>query len=129
MWVIASSILLAVIGVVVSLVGLGRLTDTDGDASGDPHTYWALGLVSLLPAWLVAFIGLLGPTGLRPHGASAAAFVLSAAAGLLGAIVTETRVREAADFPTPRAAKRLWRLGLMALVPAWVLALSGYAAG
>ena len=128
MWVIASSILLALIGVAVSLVGLGRLTD--GDASRDPHTYWALGLVSLLPAWLVAFIGLLGPTpGLRPHGASAAAFVLSAAAGLLGAIVTETRVRDAGDFPTPRHAKRLWRLGLMALVPAWVLALSGYAAG
>jgi len=47
MWVIASSILLALIGVVVSLVGLGRLTD--GDASRDPHTYWASGWSRCFP--------------------------------------------------------------------------------
>jgi hypothetical protein len=127
-WVIASSIVLALVGVLVSLAGLRRLTA--GDASRDPHAYWALGLVTLLPAWLVAFIGLLGTTpGVRPHGASAATFVLSAAACLLGAIVTEARVREAGDSHTPSRPTRLWRLGLLAVLPAWVLALGGYAAG
>ena len=128
MWIIVSSIVLALVGVLASLAGLRRLTA--GGASRDPHAYWALGLVTLLPAWLVAFIGLLGTTpGVRPHGASAAVFLLSVAAGLLGAIVTEARVREAGDsheswHPTP-----VWRLGLLAFFPAWVLALGGYAAG
>jgi amino acid transporter len=58
MWIIASSVLLGLLGVFASRVGLTRLTADD--ASRDPHAYWALGLVTLLPSWLVAFIGLLG---------------------------------------------------------------------
>ena len=86
MWVIASSIVRALIGAAVSLVGLGWLTD--GEQSRDPHAYWVLGFVSLLPAWLLPFIGRFGAMpGVRPHGAPAAAFVLSAPAGFLGAIV------------------------------------------
>ena len=123
-----TSIVLALVGTFASLAGLRRLTAAD--ASRDPHAYWALGLVTLLPAWLVAFIGLLGTApGVRPHGASAAFFVLSSAAGLLGAIVTEARVREIADSHKPWHPTRLWRLGLLAVFPAWVLALGGYAAG
>ena len=128
MWIIVSSIVLALVGVFASLTGLRRLTPAD--ASRDPHVYWALGLITLLPAWLVPFIGLLGTTpGIQPHGASAAVFVLSAAAGLLGAIVTEARVRESGDSHETWHPRRLWRLGLLAVFPAWVLALGGYAAG
>jgi NO-binding membrane sensor protein with MHYT domain len=127
MWIIVSSIVLALVGVFASLAGLRRLTAAD--ASRDPHAYWALGLIALLPAWLVAFVGLLGTTpGAQPHGASAAVFVLSAAAGLLGAIVTEARVRESGDSHEPWHPTRLWRLGLLAVFPAWLLALGGYAA-
>jgi len=60
MWIIVSSVLVGLIGVVASRIGLTYLT-ADG-ASRDPHAYWALGLVTLLPAWLVAFVGLLGAT-------------------------------------------------------------------
>jgi hypothetical protein len=123
MWIIVSSVLLGLIGVVASRIGLTHLT-ADG-ASRDPHAYWALGLVTLLPAWLVAFVGLLGTTpGVRPG----AAGLLSAAAGLIGAIVTEARVRETGDFAEAHQATRLWRLGVLAFLPAWVIVLSGHVA-
>ena len=86
-----------------------------------------LGLVTLLPAWLVAFVGLLGTTpGVRPQLVSGAAWLLSAAAGLIGAIATEARVRETGDFAEAHQATRLWRLGVLAFLPAWVIVLSGH---
>ena len=125
MWIIASSVLLGLIGVVASRSGLTHLT-ADG-ASRDPHAYWALGLVTLVPSWLVAFVGLLGTTpGVRPQLVSGA--LLSAAAGLIGAIVTEARVRETGDFAEAHQATRLWRLGVLAFLPAWVIVLSGHVA-
>src|SRR5262249_57069354 len=90
------------------------------------HAYWALGLVTLLPAWLVAFLGLLGTTpGVRPQLVSGAAWLLSAAAGLIGAIATEARVRETGDFAEAHHATRLWRLGGLALLPSLGIVLSG----
>jgi hypothetical protein len=130
--VAASSILLGLIGISASHVGLTHLAADD--ASRDPHAYWALGLVTLLPAWLVVFIGLLGTQpGAKPQLGSGAAWVLSAAAGLVGAIVTEARVRDAGDTVEAHHATCLWRLGLLALLPAWsypawVIALGGHAA-
>jgi hypothetical protein len=123
MWIIASSVLLGLIGVLASWIGLTRLT-ADG-ASRDPHAYWALGLVTLLPAWLVAFVGLFGATpGVRPPGASW--LLLSAAAGLIGAIATDVRVRGTGDSAEAHHATRLWRLGVLAFLPAWVIVLSGH---
>ncbi len=125
MWIIAFSVLLGLIGVVASRIGLTHLT-ADG-ASRDPHAYWALGLVTLLPAWLVAFVGLLGTTpGVR--GQLVSGTLLSAAAGLIGAIATEARVRETGDFAEAHQATRLWRLGVLAFLPAWVIGLGGHVA-
>src|SRR5215467_9472643 len=61
MWIIVSSVLLGLIGVVASRIGLTYLT-ADG-TSRDPHAYWARGLVTLLPAWLVAFLRIQGING------------------------------------------------------------------
>lgn len=125
MWIIGSSLLLGLVGVVASRAGLTRLTAAD--ASRDPHAYWALGLVSLLPAWLVAFVGLLGTQpGAKPQLVSGAAWVLSAAAMLIGAIATEARVRRAGDTAEAHHAARLWRLGVLAFLLAWVIALGGH---
>ena len=127
MWISASSVLLGLIGVVASRIGLTRLT-ADG-ASRGPHAYWVLGLVTLLPAWLVVFVGLLGTQpGVKPQLVSSAAGLLSAAAGLIGAIATEARVGDAGDTAEAHHAARLWRLGLLAFLPAWVIVLIGYAA-
>jgi hypothetical protein len=126
MWIIASSVLLGLIGVLASRIGLKNLT-ADG-VSRDPHAYWALGLVTLLPAWLVAFVGLLGATpGARPPGATW--LLLSAAAGLIGAIATEARVRGTGEFAGVYHATRLWRLGVLAFLPAWVIVLGRHVVG
>ena len=123
--IIASSILLVLLGVVVSRLGLTRLITNA--ASRDPHAYWAVGLMTLLPGWLVAFVGLLGSeAGGRPRLVAAVAWVLSAAAGLIGAIATEARVRGVGESAEVHHAERLWRLGVLALVPAWAIVLIGY---
>jgi hypothetical protein len=125
MWIIASSVLLGLIGVLASRIGLTSLT-ADG-TSRDPHAYWALGLVTLLPAWLVAFVGLPGATpGVRPQLVSGAAWLLSEAAGLIGAIATEARVGGTGDFAEAHHATRLWRLGVLGFLPAWVIVLGGH---
>ena len=127
MWIIASSLLLVLIGVVASQVGLMCLTSRD--TPRDPHVYWAVGLGTLAPDWLIAFLGLL-PTapGVRPQLASAASWLLSGAAALIGAIVTEARIREArnAGEASRADATRPWCLGVLALLPAWVIALGGH---
>ena len=125
MWTLAFSALLGLIGVLASRIGLTYVT-ADG-ASRDSHVYWAVGLVALLPAWLVAFVGLLGTTpGVRPQLVSGAAWLLSAAAGLIGAIATEARVRGAGDTAEAHLAPRLWRLGVLAFLPAWMIVLIGH---
>jgi hypothetical protein len=125
---IAGGVSLALLGIaiVVSRVALGRLV-ADG-ASRDPHVYWALGLVTALPAWLVAFLGLLGTqAGAKPPLASGAAWVLSAAVGLVGVIATEARIRRAGDSVEAHRAVGPWRIGVLALLPAWGIALIGHA--
>jgi hypothetical protein len=127
MLLVVVSVFLALLGVVASRVSLASLTKDD--ASRDPHAYWILGMCALLPAWLVAFVGLLGSQpDVRPRLVSGVAFMLSVAAGLVGVIATEARVRETGDSVEARHATRLWRLGALAFVPAWVVVLIGYAA-
>ncbi|MGH7333540.1 MAG: hypothetical protein ACREKS_12525 [Candidatus Rokuibacteriota bacterium] len=125
MGIIAASALLGLIGVVASRLGLTRLTASD--ASRDGHVYWAVGVGALGPAWLIAFVGLL-PTapGLRPQLASAASWLLSGAAALIGAIVTQARVRDSRERAEAGRATRLWCLGVLALLPAWLIALGGH---
>jgi|SRR5689334_2553500 hypothetical protein len=118
------SLALLGIAVVISRVALSNLEAP----SRDPHAYWALGLVTPLPAWVVAFLGLLGTQpGGKPQLVSTAAFVLSSAAALVGAITTEAYVRRVGDSVSAQHAGRLWRLGLLVLLPAWAIALIGYA--
>ena len=66
--------------------------------------------------------------GARPQGTSGALWILSAAAALIGAIATEARVRSAESGRQLQPIS-LWGLGVLAFVPAWVLALTGHALG
>lgn len=89
--------------------------------------YWAFGLVALLPAWLVAFVTLLpNVPGTRPHLIPAVMWLLSSAAGLVGAIGTEGRLRRLEESGLSQSPRRLWRLGVMALAPSWAIALGGH---
>jgi hypothetical protein len=84
-----------------------------------------LGLVAVLPAWLVAFLGLLGSTPVRRmHAVVGVAFILSAALAVAGTIATEAIVRRDAEAAPGRAAEWQWRVGAVALVPALAVALA-----
>ena len=95
----------------------------------DPHACWLTGLVTLGPAWLIAFVTLL-PTspGARLQLTPGALWILSTSAALLGAIATEARVRSA-ESDHQLQPVTLWRLGVFGLIPAWVVAMIGHALG
>ena len=98
-----------------------------GSPAGAAHGPWALGLAAVVPAWMVVLVPLLGATpGVRPPAWSMVAWVLSAAAALLGAITSEAALRSAGEA-AGRGGLRAWRLGAAAIVPAWVIALLAYA--
>ncbi len=123
MLVIGVSLLAGVLGSAATRALVHRLAA--GGRAQDPYVSWSLGLAGLVPAWLIAFVGLLGTTpGVRPQLAAAVPWILSAASALLGAIVSEARVRAA---PAGRPWARGWREGVLALAPAWAIALAGLA--
>jgi hypothetical protein len=122
MKVVTVSAALALAGVVVSRWWVGRLAA--GERAPEGHVPWLLGLVALVPAWLVAFTALLGTVpGVPPHAGTFVPWVLSAAAGLVGAIASEARVRHAGEAPPAWC----WWAGLAGFVPAWALAVAGHA--
>jgi hypothetical protein len=119
--VIGASLLVGLVGALVSRAWTRRLASRG--VARDPHVDWVLGLLGLTPAWLVAFLALLGPTPARRlQGAAEATWILAAAAALLGAIVTEARVRAEPE----REWTARWWYGLAALAPAWIISLLGH---
>jgi hypothetical protein len=71
---------------------------------------------------------------------TAAAWILSAAAALAGAISTERRVRDVTEGAEPGSTggddrpdpgrelspERCWRIGVYSFVPAWAIAVAGH---
>jgi len=118
------SVLIGVLGV----FGTGALAAhlSRRTSQRDPVRYWVLGLFALLPAWLIAFVSLLGASTGRPsEGALHIFWILSSSAALLGVIVTDAAVRpvrKPGGAPRPMVA---WLLGVAAFFPAWGLALLG----
>jgi hypothetical protein len=91
---------------------------------------WFLGIAALLPAWLVAFLDLLGrATGPRPEKFLTAAWILSSSAGLLGVIATDTLLKRLRESGRGRRPATYWLLGVVALLPAWGIALLGLLVG
>ncbi len=88
-----------------------------------PQYYWLLGLAALFPAWLIAFLGLLGlPAGERVEGSLPLSAILFSGAALLGVIFTEMAVRRLNQSGYFVSSLIYWLLGLAALFPAWCIA-------
>jgi len=123
MLIIAVSLVVGLFGVLGTRASLVRLVERG--AATDPHLPWALGFVGLLPAWLITFIALLGssPAPRLPVW-SAAAWITSSSAALVGAIVTEALVRRASES-VGRPLSTYWAYGLAALLPAWLISILG----
>jgi len=112
--------LLGVFGSGAGLVFLGR---REVPSTG----YWLLGLTALLPAWVLAFLGLLGSSGGRTEVSSAVSWILSSSAGLLGVIITDAVARHLREVRNDHRPVVHWLLGMAALGPAWGVALVGLA--
>ena len=120
MLIVMVSLAVGLLGLLSTRAALPRLAE-----GGDPHAPWALGLVGLAPAWVITFVALLGssPAPRLPVW-SAAAWIASSSAALIGAIVTEALVR-GASASGGRPLAWYWTYGLAALLPAWLIAILG----
>jgi hypothetical protein len=119
--VIVASLVAAVVGVLISRLALHRLARRPGGL--DPSQAWLLGLLGVLPGWVVAFEGLLGVVD-APVGPVRLAFVGASAGGLVGVIVTDVLVRRL-RATRARPVATYWLLGLLAMTPAWLVTLLG----
>ncbi len=114
-----------VIGI-LGICGTGVWTESRSRqrAHYGPQRYWSVGFAALLPAWFLAFIGLLGSPSEQgvnvslPH----AAF-FSSGAGLLGIVFTDAALRRLHTSGRAHRPTTYWLLGVVALVPAWCIAL------
>jgi hypothetical protein len=120
---IGTSLVVAILGVVSTWLAARRLEARAGHA---PDVGWLLGLMGLLPAWLIPFVGLLGRLDAKPMPAFVALWwILSGAAALGGVILTHSRLRARVATGQPASSATFQRLGVCALLPAWCLALLG----
>lgn len=121
---IAWSVLIGLVGALATWGAMRSLGARE--SSQRPHLHWSLGLAALGPAWLIAFVGLLGasPTG-RPEASLSAFLHLASAAALLGIILSDGAVRRLRESGRAYRSVTYWLLGGAALVPAWGIALWG----
>jgi len=118
------SLLAALLGVLGTWLGTARLARRESLLR--PWAHWLLGMGALLPAWVVAFLSLLGrSSGPRPEKASSVSWILSSSAALLGVIVTDAVLRRLRESGRDHSPAIYWLLGVVALLPAWGIALLG----
>jgi hypothetical protein len=81
-----------------------------------------VGLPALLPAWLIAFLSLLGGAG-SAQGAPRTAFLGASAAAILGVLASDGLFAREERRPGGARVLVCWLLGAAALAPAWLVAL------
>ena len=112
------------VGVLASWIGLIRL---ERSAAHRPaEQYWLVGLAALLPAWLIAFLGLLPQVAGRfPERAFAPWWILSSTVAILGVIVADAAVRRLQTSGKAYRPARYWVVGVGTFFAAWSIALLG----
>lgn len=120
----AWSVVTALLGVIGTWVRMTRLARRQ--LPSGPMPYWFLGIAALLPVWLIAFVGLLGPSPVgRPELPLEVGFILSSSAALLGLILTDGIMRRLSESGRAHRPVTYWLLGVAAFLPAWGIALLG----
>ncbi len=116
------SLLAAAFGILATALWTGHLARRKSGRS--PMVYWLLGMAGLLPAWLLAFLRLIeGSAWMRPEKPLAVAWLLSSSSILLGVLVTDAVLRRLRESGRDLPPLRSWLLGVVALLPAWGIAL------
>lgn len=121
------SVALAVLGVGATAALVAHLSRRAPPWS--PEGCWFLGLAGLLPAWLLAFLGLLGAEPLegKPDLSRSLSWILSSSAALLGLILSDAVARHLRRSGRDHRPLTYWVVGLLTLLPAWAIALIGLA--
>lgn len=118
------SLVAGLVGVLASSIGLIRLERSG--AHRPAEQYWLVGLAALLPAWLIAFLGLLGQVAGRfPERAFFPWWILSSSAAILGVILGDAAVRRLRASGQAYRPARYWVVGVGTLFAAWSIALLG----
>ena len=87
---------------------------------------WSLGILAVLPAWLVAFIYLIPSGHSAPaHSNDTVVWLCSLALGLAGVLMSEACLRHGRESAGVLSPHRAWSLGLWGMIPAWVAILLG----
>ena len=117
------SVIVGVLGICGT--GLWILLRSRQGAQWLPQWFWLVGLAAIFPAWLLAFLGLLGSasgTGVV-EGALPPAALFSSGAGLLGVVATDAILRRRLVLGHDLRPMLAWLFGVVSLVPAWGIAL------
>lgn len=111
------SLIIGVVGVFASAAAAVLLKDRP------PRHYWLLGVAALFPAWLIAFLTVISPASQSPVDVPLPPrALLSSSAGLIGIIATDYFLRQAQQSGRVFTRAQSWILGVLALVPAWLIA-------
>jgi hypothetical protein len=88
-----------------------------------PRQHWLLGLMTLFPAWLIAFLGLL-PSSVGPErDPLPQSALLSSVVALFGVVFADTAARRLDTSGYSLSPFKYWLLGLAGLLPAWLITL------
>jgi len=122
----AISVLVGIVGIIGTRAWIRRPTTAGQD---NAYLFWSLGILAVLPAWLVVLVYLI-PSSLdvRTHGTATVVWVCSIALGLAGAIMSDARLRHRHDSAESLSPGQAWSLGLWTMIPAWVAMLLGLTA-
>jgi hypothetical protein len=88
-----------------------------------PRQHWLLGLMALLPAWLIAFLGLLPSSVGSERDPLPRLALLSSVVALLGVVFADTAARRLDKSGYLLSPFKYWLLGLAGLLPAWLITL------
>jgi hypothetical protein len=114
------SLALAVLGLAASRWGAAAVARR-GPAAGS-RAAWLAGLPALLPAWLLAFVALLGGAG-AAGGPPRTAFLGASAAAILGVLASDWLLVREERRPGGARPLACWLIGTAALGPGWLAAL------
>jgi hypothetical protein len=115
------SIVLGVLGLFVTGVAVQYLSRRV--SNWRPRQHWLLGLMTLFPAWLIAFLGLL-PSSVGPErNPLPRSALLSSVVALFGVVLADTAARRLDASGYSRSPFKYWLLGLAGLLPSWLITL------
>lgn len=116
------SIIVGMLGILATRIAITRFSPEKTRRISQRS--WLLGLASLFPAWIIAFIALLGSSVGDEYQASLPrAVILSSSAALLGIIVSDFLHRRLESSGRSHPIMTYWTLGAASLLPAWCIVL------